>query len=145
MDAKTVDMKKKAFHFLFDNVVFPPQLPQIWDPNEWEHEDELLSFLIRVTQSFIANLAPIESDTGWCSVLFMLRNLKKIEKQGSICEDALFDVFKGLAESSKQDILLFVIASANWARGGGMSCACTELRVDYALRQDGRLCYRRCV
>lgn len=93
-------MEVEDFQYIFNNVIFPPKLPQTGEQNEWKQEEKLLSFVMEVARSFIKKNSA-ESATGWSSVMCMLQNLEGIMEQGSLSEEALLDLFKNLAESSE--------------------------------------------
>lgn len=98
MACQTFDPGKEDFQFIFDNVIFPPKLPQEGSPDEWKNEESLLSFVIATAQLFVGQ-CPEKTRERWHSAVVMLNNLQQITKEGVLSEDALRDVLGSLHSS----------------------------------------------
>ncbi|TPX20530.1 hypothetical protein DIZ76_016421 [Coccidioides immitis] len=97
-------LEEGDFEFIFNNVIFPPQLPQSGDADEWKHEDALISLALSVTRIFLENDSE-EARPTWHSVADMLENLKAIGKQDLISEIDLVQVLENLNGSRGHDVL----------------------------------------
>ncbi|WEW61692.1 hypothetical protein PRK78_007184 [Emydomyces testavorans] len=95
MTTEAPDIRETNLEYIFNNVIFPPRLPQKAEDEEWRKEDSLLSFVASVTQLFISK-SPVGSQTGWHPVAVMLENLKVIGKKGSLSKDDLCRVLENL-------------------------------------------------
>ncbi|PGH16509.1 hypothetical protein AJ80_05194 [Polytolypa hystricis UAMH7299] len=98
MAGEIPDVEKEYFKFIFDHVIFPPQLPQVGELEEWRKENGLLSFVTSVIRCFL-NKNSMEFSAGWRAVLRMVENMEEIGKQGLISEPDLLRVLQGLNES----------------------------------------------
>ncbi|EEP78504.1 predicted protein [Uncinocarpus reesii 1704] len=98
MEVDAIDASGEDFEFIFNNVVFPPKLPQQGDQDEWKHEDGLLAIVEEAIQAFCAE-GPPKSRAIWSSVAKTVENMKTVSRGGLVSESNLCSVLQTVHES----------------------------------------------